>query len=141
MEEQLHAENDVVRGDANQIHQVFVNLIMNSIAAMKENGGILTIETKPLEWLTKEEESQIMQEPGPYISIAIKDTGCGIARSELPKIFDPFYTKSTDGTGMGLPVAHGIVSEHKGIIQVESQAGKGSEFIVVLPVIHRESSV
>ena len=69
-----------------------------------------------------------------YIEIRVTDTGCGISKDNLGKIFDPFFTtKGTDGTGLGLSVIWGIVDNHNGSIQVESELGQGSTFILRLP--------
>jgi PAS domain S-box-containing protein len=107
-------------GDASQLHQVFMNIIINAIQAMPD-GGKLTISTE-------REDS--------YVVVTISDTGVGIAKEHLPKIFDPFFTTKEvgEGTGLGLSICHGIVKEHGGSIEVESEVGKGSTFRVKLPV-------
>jgi signal transduction histidine kinase len=104
-----------------KLNQVFMNLISNAIDAIEQSGTI-TIKTG-----TKGNEC--------YISI--KDTGTGIKSSILPKIFDPFYTTKQvgEGTGLGLSISYGIMQEHNGRIEVQSDEGKGSEFTVYLPVI------
>jgi two-component system NtrC family sensor kinase len=85
------------------------------------DGGKLTISTE-------REDS--------YVVVTISDTGVGIAEEHLPKIFDPFFTTKEvgEGTGLGLSICHGIVKEHGGSIEVESEVGKGSTFRVKLPV-------
>jgi len=70
----------------------------------------------------------------PHIRIDINDTGCGISRENQFKIFDPFFTTKSEGTGMGLAVAHGILMEHRAIIDVTSEEGKGATFSIMLPL-------
>ncbi len=111
-----------------QMKQIFIALISNAFDAM-EGEGTLTIRTK---LVTSDHERAV--------SVEFTDTGCGIAASYLPKIFDPFFTTKPlgRGTGLGLSVCYGIVSEHGGKIEVDSVEGQGSTFRVLLPV-HREA--
>ena len=106
--------------DANKIAQVFTNIILNAIDAMRD-GGTLTIVTR--------------MSPGRHFAeVEFADTGCGIAKEHLGRIFDPFYTtKGTKGTGLGLAVSYGIVEQHGGEIRVRSEVGKGAVFTVQLP--------
>jgi signal transduction histidine kinase len=109
-----------ISADPSQLQQVLVNLVVNAIQA-SPSGGKLTIETHG----------------GPdYVSLAVIDTGTGMSEEVKSKIFTPFFTtKDVDeGTGLGLAVVHGIVTSHRGIIHVESEAGRGSRFEVRLPV-------
>lgn len=114
--------------DRNQIKQVFLNLIHNALHAMP-TGGNLRISTacqqrEKREWLT----------------ICLADTGIGIAPENLERVFEPFFTtRARDGgTGLGLSVSYGIVADHGGFIDVESQVGKGSTFTIWLPVVKEE---
>jgi two-component system NtrC family sensor kinase len=113
--------------DPSQIERVFMNIIINAAEAM-EGKGKLVLMTKfdPLENL---------------VEIGFKDTGPGISKENLEKIFSPFFTTKDPGhgTGLGLAISYGIVKEHKGTISVESQAGKGTTFIVRLPVTSEET--
>ncbi|HXC61942.1 MAG TPA: ATP-binding protein, partial [Nitrospiria bacterium] len=108
--------------DANQMKQVFINLIKNAMEAMPE-GGHLRIKTR---WLLKEQQVEILFE----------DSGSGIHQEHLPKIFDPFFTTKgeTVGTGVGLAVSAGIIKRHGGEVSVESTVGQGSRFYVRLPL-------
>ncbi|WP_457571798.1 ATP-binding protein [Desulfovulcanus sp.] len=108
--------------DGDKMKQVFMNLFMNARQAIGKNGKITVVT---------EYNSDIGE-----VQIRVIDTGCGIKPHNLSKIFDPFFTtKSTgEGTGLGLSVSYGIVKEHGGEILVESEEGKGSIFIVCLPV-------
>jgi len=115
----LSVEPIFVEGDSEQLGEVFTNIMLNAEKAM-EGKGMLTVESS----LTDD-----------MVKISIVDTGCGIPRENLNKIFDPFYTSSKreQGTGLGLSISYGIVHEHQGSIEVESQVGKGSVFTVCLP--------
>lgn len=113
-----------IRIDRNQMQQVFLNLIHNAIQAMPE-GGDLVIQSQ----LDRREE-------GEWIAVHIKDNGVGIGEDHLERIFEPFFTTkpSGEGTGLGLSVSYGIVSEHGGHIDVISKVGEGSTFSVWIPV-------
>jgi len=118
-----------INGNANQLQQVFTNLIQNALDAMPE-GGQLTI--------TAENKVDLrFKPPLEYIEIRVSDTGCGIPQENLSKIFDPFFTSKLGkpGTGLGLSISYAIISSHKGLISVESQVGKGTTFIITLPAI------
>lgn len=104
-----------------QINQVILNILMNSIQAINNKGEIL-IALKKLD---------------DQIEIKISDTGAGISKDNLGKIFDPFYTTKPvgEGTGLGLSVSYGIIRNHKGSINVSSTLGKGTEFTIKLPLV------
>jgi two-component system NtrC family sensor kinase len=68
------------------------------------------------------------------VRLVVRDSGTGIAPEILPKIFDPFFTTKSDGTGLGLSISHGIVHDHQGSVDVQSEVGQGTTFIVTLPV-------
>ncbi len=110
-----------IMADANAIGQVLLNLLTNARRAMPDEGGEITIETG----YDPEARS---------VRLVVRDTGTGIAPEILLKIFDPFFTTKPDGTGLGLAVSHGIIHDHQGSVDVESQVGKGTTFTVTLPV-------
>jgi signal transduction histidine kinase len=112
--------------DREQMKQVFMNLILNAIQAMKE-GGAIAISTRAV---TRNEA----QPSGEFVQIEIKDTGVGIPEENLQHIFDPFFTSKDEGSGLGLAVSHQIVQEHGGFVTVESTIGKGTSFFVHVPV-------
>ncbi|MBI5025791.1 MAG: histidine kinase, partial [Nitrospirae bacterium] len=117
--------------DADQIQQVFLNLSINAIQAMPE-GGVLKITTA----LRNSEEiseglSEIKTE---WLEIKFEDTGVGISEEDIKNIFNPFFTKKVKGTGLGLSISQRIIEDHCGRIMVRSQPGKGSAFMVYLPV-------
>jgi PAS domain S-box-containing protein len=111
--------------DEGQISQVFINIILNALDAMSD-GGKLTVTTRH----GKDDQGR------DAIMIGFADTGIGISKAELEKIFDPFYTTKEvgKGTGLGLSVSYNIVKRFKGDIKVESEPGKGTVFTIILPV-------
>ena len=110
--------------DNNQIKQVFVNILMNSVEAMQD-GGNITISTNSI----KTEAGQ------DCLQIVFADTGCGIPADKIEKVFDPFYTTSdTPGNaGLGLSITKGIIDKHHGTIRIESDFEKGTRVIIRLP--------
>jgi two-component system NtrC family sensor kinase len=113
--------------DVGQVQQVFTNIVLNAAEAM-EGKGELTVATR----MTVDNE---------YIEIEFSDTGCGIPAEYREKIFDPFFTTKEvgRGTGLGLAVSHGIISSHKGTVEVKSERGKGTTFFIRLPVKRKEN--
>ena len=134
------APHDLVHADADQLNQAFINFFLNSIEAMAGNGH-LTVSTEhvsadlysPNQWRERTAEG--------HIRVSIRDTGDGIDAQDLGRIFDPFFTTKSLGTGLGLSVAHGIIQEHGGMIDVESAVSRGTTFYVVFPLIRQEASV
>lgn len=126
-----------VYADATQIHQVIMNLGTNAYHAMRDKGGKLTIglNSKTLNPADIREYPSL--QPGEYAQITVEDTGVGMKKEILEKIYEPFFTtrKIGAGTGMGLAVVHGIVDNHSGIIDVYSEPGKGSSFKILLPCL------
>ena len=120
-----------VLADADQLQQVFLNLATNALDAMPQ-GGTLRIRAERIERTHPERNGP----PRPFLAIAFEDTGAGIAREHLNRVFDPFFsTKDVGkGTGLGLSVSYGIVKEHGGFIDVESEAGRGARLRVFLPL-------
>jgi signal transduction histidine kinase len=124
-------------GDPTQMHQVLMNLCTNAGHAMRDKGGRLTITLRE----AGDEEIREKHLPGmnaeAYLTLTVEDTGHGIPNPILDRIFDPFFTtkEHTEGTGMGLSVAHGIVKSHRGSIDVESRVGEGTLFRIYLPMI------
>jgi two-component system sensor histidine kinase HydH len=113
-----------VRGDREKLRQVFLNLILNGIQA-SPRGGDMTISA------ARVNEGG---EPAQFIDVSFADTGAGIEPAVREKIFEPFYTTKEGGTGLGLPITQKIVESHGGRIEVESEPGRGTVFLVRLPL-------
>ena len=119
------ATPDRINADGDQFSQALINFILNAIESMKQ-GGTLTVTSS--------------RSPAAGIQITIQDTGEGISAENLPHIFDPFFTTKDQGTGLGLSVAHGIILEHGGSIDVTSEPGRGTTFTITLPPLEQEGA-
>ena len=106
--------------NAQELNQVFMNILINGAQAIEEQ-GVITISTR---------------QNGDVVKVSISDTGCGINQDHLSRLFDPFFTtkEAGKGTGLGLSISYDIVKKHKGHIEVDSEVGKGTTFLVYLPV-------
>jgi CheY-like chemotaxis protein len=131
-----------IYADFNQLHQVLLNLIVNARDAMP-NGGELIISSEEKTISEKEFIENPKIKSGEYIVITIEDTGSGIPKEYLDKIFEPYFTTKDKqkGTGLGLFISQNIVNKHNGIITVESVLGKGTKFQIYLPFIKTEKMV
>jgi len=125
-------------GDPTQIQQVIVNLCKNAADALETGKGTIEIgltnvRMKPF---YNFQDMELID----YLKLTVKDTGMGMSHEVADRIFEPFFTKKGigKGTGLGLPVVHGIVKSHSGTVRVESEEGKGSLFAVYLPISHEE---
>ena len=132
-------------GDHNQLQQVFTNIINNAIHAMP-SGGSLLIATKGKENPGKSSSlegglGEITNNK--YIDVEFTDTGCGIKEEYISKIFNPFFTtrEPGKGTGLGLSISYSIIKDHNGWIDVKSAVGKGTTFLVMLPVVENINKV
>jgi PAS domain S-box-containing protein len=112
----------LIQGDATGMQQVVLNLLTNAREAMPD-GGEIRIDTG--------------RDPArpTHVRLRVADSGCGIPAEDLPKIFDPFYTTKTNGTGLGLSVSYGIVREYRGAMDVQSEPGRGTTFILTFPAL------
>ncbi len=131
-----------VFGDEQQLHQVFLNLVLNAIDSMNglQKGAKLRISAQ----YERMAIGRNGHEPFPELDcvrVSVSDTGSGISVESLDRIFTPFYTTKDEGTGLGLAVVHGIVTEHGGSIYVESNPGQGATFVVTLPMANVLSGV
>jgi len=112
--------------DASQLEQVFVNILINSTEAI-EDAGTITIRSR-------------LAGNRHRLEVEIRDTGCGISTEHMAKIFEPFFSTKSKGTGLGLAVSYGIVRNHQGHIRVTSEPGRGSCFVVELPIIRQSET-
>jgi PAS domain S-box-containing protein len=129
----LAAVEDRMHGDAGQIQQILVNLLLNACEAIRYDGSI-RISTQVLSTTTKRAEGTIQTESD-EIELLIEDTGSGIAPENLKRVFDPFFTTKESGTGLGLSLTASLVSSHRGVIDVRSEVGKGTTFRIQFPLL------
>lgn len=132
----LTSEEPVIMGDAGQIEQVLMNLVTNAKDAMPER-GLLTIETNIIELDQAFVSAHGDGEAGVYALLSVVDSGLGMDAETASKVFEPFFTtkETGKGTGLGLAVVYGIVKQHKGIINLNSQPGLGTTFKLYFPLI------
>src|SRR5437870_3347506 len=127
-------EIPLVQADAGMIEQVLMNLAVNARDAMPK-GGTLTISTRLVEIDDAYVQTHPQARTGTFVCLRVTDTGCGMEPSTMARIFEPFFTtkEAGKGTGLGLATVYGIVKQHEGWIEVNSQLGQGSTFGVFLP--------
>ena len=135
------ANVDTIRADSDQLEQVFLNFFINAMDAMKSGGELrITTEIRVGEqWLSP--LTQANGEAHEILRITIRDSGEGIRGEDLTHVFDPFFTTKDYGTGLGLSVVHGIIQEHGGQIEVESELKKGTAFHILLPLVRFDREV
>lgn len=124
-----------VNVDAGQMSQVFSNLIINAVQAMP-NGGKIVYSVRNV---MMENNKIPGLEAGAYVQLSVKDTGTGIPKEDIPRIFDPYFTTKPEGSGLGLASVYSIIKRHSGHITVESKQGNGTIFHIFLPVSGSES--
>ncbi len=108
----------ILVADPAQLQQAFTNVVMNAAEAM-DGSGVMAIETRRAAW-------------GKRVEVGISDTGCGIPPEDELHLFDPFFTTKDNGTGLGLAITYSIVERHNGSIEIESESGKGTTFVLTL---------
>lgn len=130
----------VVKADSGQIEQVLLNLATNARDAMPD-GGQLSIVTEQTGLAQDFINIYGYGKPGDYALITIRDSGCGMDGTTLKKLFEPFFTTKEvgKGTGLGLSIVYGIIKQHNGFVNVQSEQGKGTAFFIYLPLIKSES--
>src|SRR6202158_99775 len=130
----LSSSLPAVRGNAAQIRQVVMNLVINASEAIGEKDGIISLSTAQVSGsvnLASNSASGIS--PGEYVRLEVSDNGCGMTETVKAKIFDPFFSTKFAGRGLGLAVVQGIVRTHSGDINLRSAPGEGTTFQVLLP--------
>jgi len=115
-----------IKADAEQLKQVLLNILLNAIQSTKGEGKI---------WIeTRQVQVPFEDKVEPFTQIEVRDTGVGIPKENLERIFDPFFSTRPEGSGLGLAISHQIVHDHGGFISVESEVGKGTSFKIHLPL-------
>jgi two-component system cell cycle sensor histidine kinase/response regulator CckA len=140
--EDISVENELagdlwrVRGDSGNVEQVILNLAVNARDAMPD-GGTLKVRTQNVSLDEREARRAPESKPGKFVCLSVEDTGTGMDRATVERIFEPFFsTKDAGrGTGLGLSVVYGIVNQHEGWIDVHSEPGKGTRFDVFFPAL------
>ncbi len=139
---EIQEDCGLVMADPSQIHQIGMNIITNAYHAVEDTSGKIFIRLRQA--LIDETESiKINLSPGGYAVLSILDTGHGMSKELMGKIFDPYFTTKEQGkgTGLGLAVVYGIVKEHRGEIKVYSELGKGSTFDIYFPLIQKNDRI
>jgi signal transduction histidine kinase len=130
----------IILGDATQLQQVFLNILINAKDALADSKSQTRKITLRIDRATDElpawnQRPEGITDPSKYVAIRIKDTGAGMDEETLAHVFDPFYTtKEHKGTGLGLAMAYGCITHHHGWITIASQQGKGTEVTIILPL-------
>ncbi|MDH3348804.1 MAG: PAS domain S-box protein [Desulfobulbaceae bacterium] len=138
--ENIVNSDSVVMADPTQLHQIIMNLCTNAYHAMRETGGVLEVELSEYPLGTNVNDEVIGLPKGDYFVLVVRDSGHGMDKDVVGRIFEPYFTtkSSREGTGLGLSMVHGIVRSCGGNIQVSSVSGKGTEFIIYLPLIRED---
>lgn len=117
-----------ILGDKEQLKQVFLNLLLNAVEAMRDN-----VPGQPRTLIISIEKGALITPDSRYLIISFEDTGKGIAQEDIENVFNPFFTTKEEGTGLGLAISYGIINRHEGEIEVKSMPGKGTCFKIKLP--------
>ena len=136
VERRFAAALPAVKGDASQLRQVVMNLLMNASEALADAGGRITVTTgitrlDDADWAEFVPVPELPAES--YVFVEVEDSGCGMTPDVLSRIFNPFYSTKFTGRGLGLSAVHGILRSHGGAVRVRSEVGRGTTFRVVLP--------
>ena len=128
-----------VRGDSQQLHQVILNICLNAVDAIKE-GGRIAFATENIHLDEASARKKLDLNPGDYVQVTISDNGVGMDEKTKSRIFEPFFTTKPagEGTGLGLAMVYGIIKNHEGAINVDSERGKGTKLTLYLPRFIKE---
>ena len=127
----FNAESDLINGDVDLLGQSLINFFLNAVESMNdgEDLKVSTMLIKSRWYAARYRDSE------GRLQLSIEDTGCGIAPDEMPRVFDPFFSTKSSGTGLGLAVAHGILEDHSATVEVESVSGHGTVFHILFPLV------
>ena len=130
--ENMKCENEIVLADQTQMQQVVMNLLVNAWHAIRPSPGVIDISVQNVDL----NEDDVVLKAGRYVKIVVADNGCGMPAEVMARIFEPYYTTKakSEGTGLGLAVVQSVIRECKGDVRVDSVVGKGTSFIIYLPV-------
>lgn len=133
--QELNTDCGTVMADATQMHQIIMNLCTNAYHAMMQKGGMLKVTLDKVQVGARQISGSAKLQKGTYVRLTISDTGHGMDKMTVERIFEPFFTKKEvgSGSGLGLSVVHGIVSNYNGSIVVNSEPGEGTTFKIYLP--------
>jgi two-component system cell cycle sensor histidine kinase/response regulator CckA len=143
IKQNIAPDSGMVLADPTQIHQVLMNLCTNAAHAMRKNVGVLEVMLTNVDLTSENVNKCVDIKPGAYVKLTVSDTGTGMDRNIIERIFDPYFTtkKAGEGTGLGLAVVHGIISQYGGAIEVQSEPGKGTTFHILIPRIDHEQEM
>ena len=135
IKQNLKRDCGTVLADATQMHQIIMNLCTNAYHAMMKTGGVLEVSLDAIDIEEKYINKKRSIKKGTYVCLTVRDTGYGMDKRTVARIFEPFFTSKDvgSGSGLGLSVVHGIVNNYNGFIEVESELKKGSVFKIFLP--------
>ena len=132
----LELDLPAIEGDAAQIRQTIMNLVLNASEALGDRNGVIAIRTRLMNCTRAYLSATIFDShlpEGPYVILVVSDTGCGMTKETMFRIFDPFFTTKTIGRGLGLAAVLGIIRSHHGMIRIDSQPGRGTTFTILFP--------
>lgn len=138
IKQDIHQNCGMVLADPSQIHQIGMNIMTNAYHAIEDTGGTISVSLKQ-KVIGQQESVDINISPGVYVVLSISDTGQGMSKELIGKIFDPYFTtkKQGKGTGLGLAVVYGIVKDHGGHIEIYSEIDEGSKFDIYFPLMEK----
>ncbi len=142
IQQHIDPECGQIVADPTQVHQVLINLCTNAYHAMRDRGGVLTVTYRGADFEDGSPEAAPGMPAGRYARLSVADTGKGMNKTMLERIFEPYFTTKPpgEGTGMGLAIVHGIVRAHKGYLTVKSTPGEGSVFEVFFPLLRMDET-
>ncbi|BHH85331.1 transporter substrate-binding domain-containing protein [Desulforhopalus sp. 52FAK] len=143
LSEDISEDNGLILANSTNIHQIVVNLCTNALHAMKSEQGTIEVSLRRVELHQPDVVGDDVSRSGTFVELIVRDTGCGMTKATVERIFEPYFTTrdAHKGSGMGLAVVHGIVQNCRGHIQVDSSPGRGTTFKVYFPVYAGEKSI